>query len=122
LVDTPPVYVLLVGTELTVVLNSEPIVITWLLVAVLPLASFAVQVLMIVLPLVTSLLVIVTALQLSDAVGLPVTAGSVDAPQLTVTSAISVIVGLVLSTIVITCVLVAVLLDASLAVQVLVIV
>ncbi len=60
----------------------------------------------------------VTALQLSVAVALPVAAGSVDAPQATVISLGSVRTGLVLSTIVITWVDVLKLPTASVAVQV----
>ena len=60
-------------------------------------------------------------LQLSVAVAVPVADGSVDAPQLTVTSAGSLMVGLVLSTIVMTCVLLLLFPAASVAVHVLVI-
>ena len=56
--------------------------------------------------------------QLSVAVAVPVAAGSVDAPQFTVMSFGSVSTGLVLSTIVITCVEVAKLPAASVAFQV----
>jgi hypothetical protein len=83
LVDTPPVYTLLVGMEASVAVNTPPVVMVCVQLLVLPSASVAVQVRVMVFPLSTSVYVTVAVPQLSVAVAVPVAAGSVEPPQYT---------------------------------------